>query len=192
MPSASASLSEADALAVVSMLSGERIDLLEISRGRYESGAAFGYNLEGAQGEGYFTSFARRARALSDAPILLTGGLRSASFMRTELAAGSFDVAGLARPMLLDPHYPRALLAGRDPALQFPPRIRLERLESAAEMAYWYAQIARLGRGLAPAARLSLWRALAAYVLGDALEALRTRARRFRLGAPRLGLRGQS
>jgi hypothetical protein len=94
--------------------------------------------------------------------------------------------------MLLDPDYPRALLANQEPIALTAPRVALPSLESAAEMAFWYAQIARLGHGLPPAPRFSPWRALAAYVLGDALEALRARYRRWRSSAPRLCLRGQS
>jgi 2,4-dienoyl-CoA reductase-like NADH-dependent reductase (Old Yellow Enzyme family) len=174
-------LSADDALAVVSMLASERIDLLEISGGRYESGAAFGYNLESPTEEGYFASFARRARPLSDIPLLLTGGLRTRAAIQRGLSEGSFALAGLARPMLLDPHYPRALLQGRAVPSICAPQLASERLRSAAEMAWWYAQIARLGAGHEAAEGLSAWRALFGYFGAEVVEGLSLRWSRPRL-----------
>jgi 2,4-dienoyl-CoA reductase-like NADH-dependent reductase (Old Yellow Enzyme family) len=179
---------EDEALDVVAMLDAEKIDLLEISGGRYESGASFGHaSPDPGAREAYFLAFARRAREATSVPIMLTGGLRSRGAMESALDEGALDVVGIARPMALLPDYPRRLLAGE--AL---PKIASRRLglsalaglEGAAELAWYYLQVARMGRGTEPEPRISGLHALIWFFAGDACEALRGRAAR-RIGRPK-------
>ena len=168
-----------DALAVVTMLDGQGIDLLEISGGRYESGASFGYASDAGAREAYFLGFAEQARAVFRAPLMLTGGLRSRAAMEAALDRAT-DLVGIARPMALVPDYPRRLLAGEPvPAIRSR-RTGVGRLEGAAELAWYSMQLARMGRGRAVRRSLSGWRALAWYVLGDVREAARSRRQRRR------------
>jgi 2,4-dienoyl-CoA reductase-like NADH-dependent reductase (Old Yellow Enzyme family) len=168
-----------DSLEVVALLERERIDLLEVSGGRYESGASFGHaSPDPGPREAYFADFARMAREVTRAPLMLTGGLRSRAAMEASLEERAMDVVGIARPMAVVPDYPRRLLARATL-----PRIAARRLgvrslaayEGPAELAWYYWQLARLGAGRETDMTVSAWWALVVFMLGDALSALRRR-----------------
>lgn len=172
---------EDDALRVVELLEHERIDALEISGGRYESGASFGYSVPGsAEREAYFLGFARRARQAIRAPLLLTGGLRTRATMDAALAEGALDLVGLARPMALFPDYPQRLLSGEPLPSVAPRRLGIRSLESAAELAWYYDQLQRLGSGRETDLAASPLASLMRYVTGDALDGFRHRRRQMR------------
>lgn len=180
---------EEDALEVVRLLEDEGIDLLEISGGRYESGASFGHATpEPGAAEAYFLNFARRARRALAAPLMLTGGLRSRTAMQRVLDEGTVDLIGIARPMATVPDYPRRLLAGEELPTIRPRRLGITRLESAAELAWYYAQLRRMGDGKDPAPDLSPAFALTEYMVTDAWEGAR-RHRERALSALRCPLR---
>jgi hypothetical protein len=158
--------SEEEAAEVVRVLSDERLDLIEISGGTYEQAASFGVGVEPR--EAYFRSFARRARASSPVPVLLTGGIRSRETIESVLAEGT-DLVGMARPLVMEPDLPRRLVAGEVDAAR-PLRTRFLRgsYAAAAELAWYSEQIQRLGRGKEPTMAGWSWLALARYVRGDA------------------------
>lgn len=169
-------LTEDDALEVVGLLDAEGVDLLEVSGGRYESGASFGHATPAAgPREAYFARFAGRARQATRAPVLLTGGLRTRGAMEASLADGALDVVGLARPLVVDPGYARRLLEGAPLPTTSAPRLGLASLEGAAELAWYYARLARLADGASGSP--SAARALAELLLGDAWRAFVTRWR---------------
>jgi 2,4-dienoyl-CoA reductase-like NADH-dependent reductase (Old Yellow Enzyme family) len=62
--------------------------------------------------EAYFLPFARRAREVADARIILVGGLRRTSTMEEILERGDADFAALARPLIREPELVRKLEAG--------------------------------------------------------------------------------
>lgn len=168
---------EDESLEVVAMLAKEKIDLLEISGGRYESGASFGHATAPSPREAYFLSFARQARARIDVPLLLTGGLRTRGAMDAALDEDALDLVGIARPMTLVPDYPRRLLEGAPlPAIRSR-KLGVASLEGPAELAWYYWQLARLGAGREPDPTVSAWRALAWFTTSDARVALRHRLR---------------
>jgi 2,4-dienoyl-CoA reductase-like NADH-dependent reductase (Old Yellow Enzyme family) len=174
---------EDDALEVVGLLDAESIDLLEISGGRYENAASFGPAAPDRDSrEAYFLAFARRAREATSVPLMLTGGLRTRALMDAVLAEGVLDVVGVARPMALVPDYPRRLLAGGDVPRIAPRRLGVDALESAAELAWYSSQLARLGAGGEADQGASPWRALLSYVATDALEGLLLRLSKLRGG----------
>jgi 2,4-dienoyl-CoA reductase-like NADH-dependent reductase (Old Yellow Enzyme family) len=163
--------SEDESLEVVSLLDAESIDLLEISGGRYESGASFGHATPAAGArEAYFLEFARRARTATSAPIMLTGGLRSRDAMQAARDEGALDVVGIARPMAVIPDYPKRLLAGENLPRIATKKIGIAVLEGAAELAWYAHQLARLGRGDEPDLNASPWRALVSYTATDMFE----------------------
>ncbi|MEM7490419.1 MAG: oxidoreductase [Pseudomonadota bacterium] len=109
-------LTEEDALDVVAALDGAGIDLLDISGGTYFPGATAASD---AVGSGpYFLDFARRARARTTVPIMVTGGFKTRAQATDALATEYVDVIGLARAVILDPALPRRWRgeAGVDPA----------------------------------------------------------------------------
>jgi 2,4-dienoyl-CoA reductase-like NADH-dependent reductase (Old Yellow Enzyme family) len=101
-----------DAIAVMKMLAG-KIDLLEISGGTYEAPAMVGMRASTRAREAYFLEFAARARReVPSLPLMVTGGFRTPAAMEEALASGALDVVGLARPLAMDPDFPRRALAG--------------------------------------------------------------------------------
>lgn len=112
-------LTEDDALEVVRLLDRTSVDLIDISGGTYFPGAK--PSSEGSvEGEPYFLKFARRAREVTDVPLMLTGGFRRREQAVDALAGGAVDVVSLARAMVLNPRLAEAWLSeeGGDP--QFP------------------------------------------------------------------------
>ena len=141
---------ESESLEAIEALQGEGIDLLEISGGTFEAGAMMGTRLtQRIQArEAYFIHFAESARRRTDVPLMLTGGLRSAAAMREAVTAGTVDLVGLARPLVVDPSFGRKLLAGTSAGAQLQPRhLGNKRLDALAEVAWYTRQLRRLSRG---------------------------------------------
>jgi len=115
-------LTEEDALVVVSLLGEHGVDLIDISGGTYFPGAASSSDRRSAGP--YFLDFARRARAVSDVPLMVTGGFKTRQEAADAVSSGAADVVGLARTLVLDPALPAKWLspAGGDPEFpRFPP-----------------------------------------------------------------------
>lgn len=170
---------EDEAAEVIAMLSGERIDLIEISGGTYERPASFGVGVEPRDArEAYFLTFARRARATTRLPLMFTGGFRRRSTMESALDDG-VSVVGLARPLVMEPDLPRRLLSGEsEGAMELRNRWYVgSRLAAAAELAWYSQQLRRLSEGRNPSAGVWPPLALARYALGDHLLAGRNRSR---------------
>jgi 2,4-dienoyl-CoA reductase-like NADH-dependent reductase (Old Yellow Enzyme family) len=166
---------EDDAVKVLGMLEHEGVDFVELSGGNYESPALAGVGVSERTRarEAYFLEFARRARATTRLPIMLTGGFRSRAMMEEALLEG-VDLVGLARPLAFDPGLPKKLLSGELERAATPEARTLVRaLQPLADVAWSVAQMGRMARGLAPKATLSptlaiarmfsqdLWRGLA-------------------------------
>ncbi|GMG83993.1 NADH:flavin oxidoreductase/NADH oxidase family protein [Paralimibaculum aggregatum] len=110
-------LTEAEALEVVDLLDRTSIDLIDVSGGTYFPGAAS--SSDGASRSGpYFIDFARRARAVTSVPIMLTGGFGTREQAAAAVGDGAADAVGLARAMALDPSLASGWLSdgGGDPA----------------------------------------------------------------------------
>ncbi|WP_304525346.1 NADH:flavin oxidoreductase/NADH oxidase family protein [Halomonas sp. I5-271120] len=111
-------LTEAEALEVVRMLDQTSIDLIDISGGTYFPGAK--ENSDSSLRGPYFVDFARRARALTRVPLMVTGGFKRREQALAAVASGAVDVVGLARAFILDPRLAKTWLSkeGGDP--EFP------------------------------------------------------------------------
>jgi hypothetical protein len=97
-------LSEDDALVAISLLGKEAVDLIEISGGTYFPGAPA--SSDRRTSGPYFLDFARRARTVTDVPLMLTGGFKTRGEAADAVASGATDLVGLARTMVLDPDLP--------------------------------------------------------------------------------------
>lgn len=95
-------LSEDDAIVAISLLGNESVDLIEISGGTYFPGAPASSD-RGTSGP-YFLDFARRARTVTDIPLMLTGGFKTRREAADAVASGVTDLVGLARTMALEPN----------------------------------------------------------------------------------------
>jgi len=105
--------SHEDCLAVVDLLNGQSVDLLEISGGNYEQPRLLG--VAGRAGdavavrpstrgrEAYFLPYASAIRKVVAMPLMVTGGFRSRQAMEAALEGGDTDVIGIARPFCTDP-----------------------------------------------------------------------------------------
>lgn len=172
-------LSESAELARI--LSGEGVDLIEVSGGTYEQprmmdtdGLSPG-EARSARREAYFLAEAERLRAAATVPLMVTGGFRTAAAMDAAIAGGAVDLVGLARPLCVQPDGARALLDDPGASLPAPertlrlgpgllsPRSRfpaIRVLNAVAAQAWFCQQILNLAERGAPAPDLSLPRAL--------------------------------
>lgn len=109
---------EEDALEVVAALDQSSIDLIDISGGTYFPGAKSAS--DGAGKGPYFIEFARRARAVTTKPLMLTGGFKTRTQAEDAVASGAVDIAGLARALVLEPSLSNLWNADQKPEPVFP------------------------------------------------------------------------
>jgi 2,4-dienoyl-CoA reductase-like NADH-dependent reductase (Old Yellow Enzyme family) len=102
-----------DGARIVARLAGLGLDAVEVSGG-YHGGSDFVGRLGvGSKApEAYFRDLARRARAVTDLPVILVGGLRSRAVMDEVLASGDADMISLCRPLIREPDLPNRLRSG--------------------------------------------------------------------------------
>lgn len=110
-------LNEDDALVALALLGQEAVDLIDVSAGTYFPGAPSSSDRR-ATGP-YFLNFARRAKTVTNTPLMLTGGFTTRAQAIDAVATGAADAVGLARPMALAPDLPSKWLLpdGGDPRL---------------------------------------------------------------------------
>ena len=125
-------LNEEDALEVVAALDRSSADLIDISGGTYFPGAKSAS--DGAGRGPYFIEFAKRARAVTTKPLMLTGGFKTRTQAEDAVASGAVDIVGLARALVLEPSLPDLWKADQKPEPLFP------RFSDAAEggITAWY------------------------------------------------------
>ena len=94
-------LTEDDALEVVRLLNQTSVDLIDISGGTYFPGAKASSDKAG--GGPYFINFARRAKTITNIPLMATGGFKKREQAIDAVATKLVDVVGIARAMVLNP-----------------------------------------------------------------------------------------
>lgn len=145
---------EEESLQVIKMLDG-KIDLLEISGGTYEKVVFLEMNEEVAkvkestrQREAYFIEFSKKVRAITNLPIMITGGFRSFDFCNQALENGELDLIGMARPFITNLDDIPAFLDGKIEKLEnLVLRTGIKVFESTAEGGFYAKQIIRLANG---------------------------------------------
>lgn len=181
----------AECIALVKMLNGTSLDLLELSGGSLEQPKVMGITLkdEGEDGprqstvarEAYFVDFAKDVRDVARMPVMVVGGFRSAAAMIESLDAGELDVVGLGRPMIALPDAPKRLLAGEID--------RLPSFEKTFQIFHFMPwnnmQLERMGDGLEPDLSLTGEAAFATFVEreGSNMAALLDHRRRLKASA---------
>jgi 2,4-dienoyl-CoA reductase-like NADH-dependent reductase (Old Yellow Enzyme family) len=155
-------LSEDDALVAISLLGGAGVDLIDISGGTYFPGAPS--SSDRRTSGPYFVDFARRARTVTDTPLMVTGGFKSRTEAAAAVAAGAADFVGLARTMVLDPDVAANWLQphGGDP--QFP---SFESPPPGGITAWFTMRLTALASGGEGTFRLTLAEAIEAYESRD-------------------------
>lgn len=109
---------EEEALEVVAALERSTVDLIDISGGTYFPGAKSAS--DGAGRGPYFIEFAKRARAVTTKPLMLTGGFKTRTQAEDAVACGAVDVVGLARALVVEPCLPDLWKADQMPEPVFP------------------------------------------------------------------------
>jgi len=140
-----------DALIVAQALENEGVHLIEFSGGTYESSAMIdggpARDQSGAP-EPYFLAYAQRFARELTVPAMLSGGFRSRTAMIDAVESGAADVIGLARPIAVEPDFPRRILDGTTQvSLAKPQKVGNKNIDDLLSGAWYQEQIARLGRG---------------------------------------------
>ncbi|SHJ62018.1 NADH:flavin oxidoreductase/NADH oxidase family protein [Aquimarina spongiae] len=146
---------EEESLEVVKVLDNEKIDLLEISGGTYEKLAFFILNEEGKEvkestkrREAYFIDFAKKVRAITTLPLMITGGFRSYDFCNEVLQNGEVDLIGMGRPFITNNDDIPGFLKGEVKVLEnLVLRTGMKQFEDAAEGGFYARQLIRFSKG---------------------------------------------
>jgi 2,4-dienoyl-CoA reductase-like NADH-dependent reductase (Old Yellow Enzyme family) len=141
--------SEDEARQVLLMLNEERVDLVELSGGSYESPAMQGRTADGRTlaREAYFLEFARRLTAVARMPLMTTGGITRPAVAEQVLASG-VAMAGMGTALAAVPGLPRQWQDGQEPAAVMPlVGWKDKALASLATMALVRRRLRVLGRG---------------------------------------------
>lgn len=107
-------LSEDDGVEIIRHLRDMGLDAIEISGGIGSGNTRPGIN--SPDKEAYFLPVARKARYVTDLPILLVGGFRSREVMDRVLDEGSADFVSLCRPLIREPDLPNRMRDGQTAA----------------------------------------------------------------------------
>lgn len=156
---------ENDSIQVVQKMSELGIDFIEISGGNYESPAMLTTKASTQKREAFFLDYAEKARAVSQVPLIITGGFRSQQAMNDALQSGHLDLVGVARPFALLPDLPNQMQNGTYQTITTH-RIQTgckavdDKLGSVLEMDWYIAQMALIGNGKQPNPQLSAWQVL--------------------------------
>jgi len=99
-------------LHVAAALTEMGVDALEISGGIGERNLNIQLAIRSEEDEAYFRPLAQQARAVTQLPIMLVGGLRSRNVMEDVLSTGDADFISLCRPLICEPDFPDRLRRG--------------------------------------------------------------------------------
>ncbi|MCT8517449.1 NADH:flavin oxidoreductase/NADH oxidase family protein [Glaesserella parasuis] len=156
---------ETDSIQVVQEMAELGIDFIEISGGNYENPEMLSTKASSQKREAFFLDYAEKARAVCNAPLIITGGFRSENAMNEALQSGHLDFIGIARPFALQPDLPNQIQQGNYQTL-VTNRIKTgfapvdNKLGAVLEMDWYMAQMALIGNGKQPNPKLSPWKVL--------------------------------
>jgi len=173
---------EDDSLIVIKALAEAGIDLIEISGGTYEALVMIGKKKasdSSAKREAYFLEFAEKVRKVTNVPLVVTGGFRSARGMAQALADGAADLVGLARPLVMHPDIPNRVFSGEDFQFKAIPKVStgvpLVDGLFMLELAWYEQQMKRIGKGKGTKFNLNPWVACLYILMDNGLAALQPR-----------------
>ena len=156
---------ENDSIQVVQKMSELGIDFMEISGGNYESPEMFSEKASTQKREAFFLDYAEKARAVCQAPLIITGGFRSQAAMNDALQSGHLDLVGVARPFVLIPDLPKRMQNGTYTAPTVG-RIKTgftavdKKIGGVLELEWYMAQMKLIVQGKQPNPNLSPWKVL--------------------------------
>lgn len=158
----SGAFTETESMEVISMLSDEGMDLIEVSGGTYERAAMVGTMQKEStlKREAYFMDFIVKARKMVKVPLMLTGGFRSKETMENALANNELDMVGLGRPYCMYPSLTDEMINGNRVSCDMPDvKTGVEKIDMTGMLVTpWYMfQLHRLGMGLEPDPNMDPW-----------------------------------
>lgn len=151
---------EEESLQVIKMLADQGMDLIEVSGGTYEKAAMMGRKLKKStqEREAYFADFIVKARAVTDAPLLLTGGFRTTAVMAKAIENKELDFVGIARPFAVNPFLANQIFEGKIQEVRagnVNTGIKFIDKMGFMDTAWHTANMKRMGLGKAPNPKLS-------------------------------------
>ena len=151
--------SEEESMEVVKTLSKEGIDLIEISGGTYEAPAMMGKRKESTiKREAYFIDYIEKVRKITNTPLMLTGGFRTTSVMRSAITSNQLDIIGIARPFAVFPNIGNEIF--NENRANFTTKIKktgVKAIDGMMNIIWYESQIKRIGQGKKPNLELSGW-----------------------------------
>lgn len=93
-------LSESDSIAFIQLLNQTSIDIIDISGGTYFPGAKSSSESSGQ--DPYFLNFARRAKKITNIPLMLTGGFKKRQQAIDAVSEGIIDIVSLGRALAIN------------------------------------------------------------------------------------------
>lgn len=176
-----------DCLTVASWLGEDGVDLLEISGGTYEQLSLIGVEPTDVREstrkrEAYFIEYAECIKQSAQIPVMITGGFRSRDVMERAIESGEVDVIGLARPLCTEPDcsakliqqtiqsidcYEDKLVLGNGFWGNNSSSNLIKAINSFGQVGFYYWQIIRLSKGLAPEPQLGTFKAFLKHMTND-------------------------
>ncbi|MDU8022463.1 MAG: NADH oxidase [Neisseria sp.] len=156
---------ESESVQMVQKLSEMGIDFIEVSGGNYESPQMLAAKDSTRKREAFFIDYAEKARAVSQVPLIITGGFRSQNAMEDALSSGHLDLVGVARPFALVPDLANQMQNGTYQTVQTD-RIQTgvafvdKKAGAMLEMNWYMTQMDLIGQGKQPDPKLSAWKVL--------------------------------
>jgi len=158
--------SEEESIEVVKILSKEGMDLIEISGGTYEAPAMMGKRRASSlKREAYFMDYIEKARKVTNTPLMLTGGFRTASVMQDAVSSNKLDIVGIARPFTIYPNIGNEIFD--ESRVNFSTEIKttgVKGIDSLMNIIWYESQIKRIGKGKKPDPTLSAWTVFMKYI----------------------------
>jgi 2,4-dienoyl-CoA reductase-like NADH-dependent reductase (Old Yellow Enzyme family) len=176
-----------DCLTVASWLGEDGVDLLEISGGTYEQLSLIGVEPTDVREstrkrEAYFIEYAERIKQSAQIPVMITGGFRSRDVMERAIESGEVDVIGLARPLCTEPDCSAKLIQQTIQSIDcYEDKLVLgtgfwgnnsssnliKAINSFGQVGFYYWQIIRLSKGLAPELQLGTFKVFLRHMTND-------------------------
>jgi len=176
-----------DCITVASWLGEDGVDLLEISGGTYEQLSLIGVEPTDVREstrkrEAYFIEYAERIKQSAQIPVMITGGFRSRDVMERAIESGEVDVIGLARPLCTEPDCSAKLIQQTIQSIDcYEDKLVLgtgfwgnnsssnliKAINSFGQVGFYYWQIIRLSKGLAPELQLGTFKAFLRHMTND-------------------------
>ena len=165
-----------EAIFVAKHLSALGMDLIELSGGSYEVTAMMGESQSTIEREAYFLDYAKDIKEVISCPLMLTGGFRSANFMRKVIESKEVDLVGLGRALCIEPDFPQSVLNGEDsisPVKSITSGYRYLDKLLPLEIIWYTEQIRRMGKGKKPYPELKALKVILKNISDYGIQGLR-------------------